>query len=42
MQGRFPFDKMITFYPFERINDAVADQLAGKIIKPVLEMQRQT
>ncbi len=38
MQGKFPFDKMIGFYPFERINDAVADQHAGKIIKPVLEL----
>ncbi len=36
MQGKFPFDKLISFYPFERINDAITDQLAGKIIKPVL------
>jgi len=38
MQGKFPFDKLISFYPFERINDAIADQLGGKIIKPVLEL----
>jgi len=37
-KGNFPFDKMISFYPFDRINEAIADQLAGKIIKPVLEL----
>lgn len=35
-QGRFPFDRLITFYPFERINDAIRDSLAGDTIKPVL------
>jgi aryl-alcohol dehydrogenase len=37
-QGRFPFDKMITLYPFAKINDAVEDQLTGRVIKPVLEL----
>ena len=37
-QGRFPFDKLITFYPFERINDAVHDSETGKVVKPVLLM----
>ena len=37
-QGRFPFDKMITHYPFDKINQAVEDQLAGKVIKPVLQV----
>jgi aryl-alcohol dehydrogenase len=37
-QGRFPFDKMITYYPFEEINKAVEDMLKGKVIKPVLKM----
>ena len=37
-QGRFPFDKMITFYPFEEINKAVADMEKGLVIKPVLKM----
>jgi aryl-alcohol dehydrogenase len=36
MQGKFPFDKMITFYPLEKINEAVEDKHAGKVIKPVL------
>ena len=35
-QGRFPFDKMITFYPFGDINRAVADMEQGRVIKPVL------
>jgi aryl-alcohol dehydrogenase len=35
-QGRFPFDKLITFYPFERINDAIRDSEKGTAIKPVL------
>jgi aryl-alcohol dehydrogenase len=35
MNGRFPFDKLVTKYPFEKINQAVADQAAGKVVKPV-------
>jgi aryl-alcohol dehydrogenase len=35
-QGRFPFDRLITFYPFEDINQAVADMEAGRVVKPVL------
>ena len=34
--GRMPFDKMITVYPLSDINQAVADQAAGKCIKVVL------
>ncbi|NLV50535.1 MAG: NAD(P)-dependent alcohol dehydrogenase [Clostridiales bacterium] len=37
-QGRFPFDRLITFYDFEDINKACADMLAGKVLKPVLVM----
>ena len=35
-QGRFPFDKLITFYPFDDINRAVEDMEKGRVIKPVL------
>lgn len=35
MDGRFPFDKLVTKYPFEKINQAIADQAAGKVVKPV-------
>jgi aryl-alcohol dehydrogenase len=38
MHGRFPFDRLITFYPFDRINDAVGDSETGKVVKPVLRM----
>lgn len=38
MQGRFPFDKLITYYPFEKINDAIDDAESGKTIKPVVRM----
>jgi aryl-alcohol dehydrogenase len=37
-QGRFPFDKMITYYPFEGINDAVEDMEKGIVVKPVLRL----
>ena len=35
MNGRFPFDKMVTQYPFEKMNQAIEDQAAGKVVKPV-------
>ncbi|HOG46746.1 MAG TPA: NAD(P)-dependent alcohol dehydrogenase [Anaerolineae bacterium] len=37
-QGRFPFDRLITLYPFEGINQAVEDMQAGRVIKPVLRL----
>jgi aryl-alcohol dehydrogenase len=37
-QGRFPFDRLITFYPFDDIQQAVEDMEAGKVIKPVLRL----
>jgi len=36
MLGRFPFDRLVRFYPFESINEAAADALSGSTIKPVL------
>jgi aryl-alcohol dehydrogenase len=36
MKGKFPIDRLVTFYPFARINDAISDELAGKVVKPVL------
>lgn len=35
-QGRFPFEKLMTFYDFTEINQAIADAESGKAIKPVL------
>ena len=34
--GRLPIDKLVTTYPFERINEAIADAHTGVCIKPVL------
>jgi aryl-alcohol dehydrogenase len=36
-QGRFPFDKLVTFYDFKDINQAVEDMESGKVIKPILK-----
>jgi aryl-alcohol dehydrogenase len=37
-QGKFPFDRMITYYPFEEINKAVEDMEKGLVVKPVLRL----
>lgn len=34
--GRFPIDRLETTYPFESIEQAVADAVTGRTIKPVL------
>ncbi|MBV8132227.1 MAG: NAD(P)-dependent alcohol dehydrogenase [Alphaproteobacteria bacterium] len=36
--GRFPIDRLVTFYDFASINQAVADAVNGRTIKPVLRM----
>ena len=38
-QGRLPFDRMLTFYPFKEIERAWADAKSGAAIKPVLLME---
>ena len=38
-QGRFPFDRLLSFYPFAEIERAFADAHSGKAIKPVLLME---
>ncbi len=38
MQGVFPFDRLIKFYPFDDIEQAFHDSEAGTTIKPILEM----
>lgn len=37
-QGRFPFDRLVRFYPFAEINEAMDDALAGRTIKPILRL----
>lgn len=38
VQGRFPLDKLIRFYPLQEINRAAEDSLSGVTMKPVLRM----
>lgn len=37
-RGAVPLEKLVRTYPFEQINEAAADMLAGRTIKPVLLM----
>jgi aryl-alcohol dehydrogenase len=37
-QGRFPFDKLVKFYDFDEINQAIHDSESGKTIKPIVRM----
>ena len=34
--GRFPFDRLIKFYPLTEINEAARDALQGRVLKPVM------
>ena len=36
--GQFPFDRLIKFYDFSHINQAIADAKRGATIKPVLRI----
>lgn len=36
--GRFPFDRLVTFYGFDQINEAATDTRTGASIKPVLRI----
>jgi aryl-alcohol dehydrogenase len=37
-QGRFPYDRMLKFYQFDEINQAIADSELGVTIKPIIKM----
>ncbi|RVV99731.1 NAD(P)-dependent alcohol dehydrogenase [Mesobaculum littorinae] len=37
-QGRFPFDKLVSFFSFDQINEAIAASENGTAIKPILRM----
>ncbi len=34
--GKFPFDKLVKFYPFDQIDQAFEDSASGTTIKPIL------
>ena len=40
-QGRFPFDRLVRFYRFDEINQAMADSESGVTIKPILKMDQK-
>ena len=35
-EGKFPFERLIETFPFERINEAIAAAEAGTVVKPVV------
>lgn len=37
-QGRFPFDRLVRFYPLEQINQAAEDSSKGITLKPILRI----
>lgn len=38
-QGRFPIDRLVTYYSFDQINTAIQDMHVGKTIKPILQFK---
>jgi aryl-alcohol dehydrogenase len=38
--GQFPFDRLVKFYAFSEINQAIADAKRGETIKPVLRISQ--
>ncbi|MGY1883588.1 hypothetical protein ACW9I8_29595 [Pseudomonas reactans] len=37
-QRRFPFDRLVKFYPFEQINQAAEGSTKGITLKPILHI----
>lgn len=37
--GDFPIEKLVEFYPFEQLAEAIAAAETGRVIKPILRMQ---
>jgi aryl-alcohol dehydrogenase len=37
-QGRFPYDRLLTTFPLEEVNDALEASYCGDVVKPVLQM----
>lgn len=37
-QGRFPFEKLVRFYDFDQLNQAMADSENGTTIKPIVRL----
>lgn len=41
-EGILPFDKLVKYYSFEEINQAVSDMETGKTIKPIILISKYT
>jgi aryl-alcohol dehydrogenase len=39
-QGRFPFDRLVRYYEFADVEQALADSASGEVLKPILRMPR--
>lgn len=39
-EGRFPFERLVQYFEFEQINEAVAACASGTVIKPIVKMPR--
>lgn len=37
-RGRFPFDRLVRYYEFDRIEQALQDSKSGQVVKPILRM----
>nr|PZN82300.1 MAG: alcohol dehydrogenase [Acidobacteriota bacterium] len=37
-QGRFPFDRLVRYYPMRDIEQALEDSKSGEVVKPILRM----
>ena len=42
LAGKFPFDKLIGYFDFAQIDEAIAASESGKVVKPVLRMAAET
>ena len=40
-EGRFPVERLMTFYDFDQIEQAAHDAESGAVIKPVLRMRKE-
>jgi aryl-alcohol dehydrogenase len=38
LDGRFPYDKLITPFELDQVNEAIAASISGEVLKPVLRM----
>ena len=41
-QGQFPFDRLIGYFDFEQINEAIEASENGSVVKPVLRIGEES